>query len=95
MPCWLLLEMMQSVDVMKYTDEDYEKHLIDHTHELQSQVDTQKEQMREEILKEVDQMREEIIEEREQMKEDRRAEMQQQMAQFFKQMSILGNYPRS
>ncbi|KAL8239997.1 hypothetical protein R6Q59_016564 [Mikania micrantha] len=44
-------------------------------HELQSQVDTQKEQMREEIKKERDQMREETMEKREQMKEDMRVEM--------------------
>ncbi|KAL8224245.1 hypothetical protein R6Q57_019720 [Mikania cordata] len=48
-------------------------------HELQSQIDTQKEQMREEIKKERDQMREEIMEEREQMKQDMRVEMQHQM----------------
>ncbi|KAL8249306.1 hypothetical protein R6Q59_006174 [Mikania micrantha] len=64
-------------------------------HELQSQVDTQKEQMIEEIKKERDQMREEIMEERKQIKEDMRAEMQQQMTKFFKQMGIPAGYPRS
>ncbi|KAL8250890.1 hypothetical protein R6Q59_034583 [Mikania micrantha] len=75
--------------------EAYVRELRSQIHELQSQVDTQKEQMREEIKKERDQMREEIMEEREQMKEDMRVEMQQQMTQFFKQMGIPGNFSRS